>query len=58
MRWRGLSAFRLRYEIEKEVAPFIGDGFEQFTGNTAGFAAANGEQASKLRVLAGLKVWF
>jgi copper resistance protein B len=52
------GGLRLRYEIVKEVAPFIGVGFEQFTGNTAGFAAADGEQTSKLRVLAGLKLWF
>jgi copper resistance protein B len=52
------GGLRLRYEIEKEFAPFIGVGFEQFTGNTAGFAASDGEQTSKLRVLAGLKVWF
>jgi len=49
---------RLRYEIEKEVAPFIGVDFEQFTGATAAFAAANSEPASNLRALAGLKVWF
>jgi len=49
---------RLRYEIEKEIAPFIGVGFEQFTGATAGYVAADGGQTSKLRVLAGLKVWF
>jgi copper resistance protein B len=49
---------RLRYEIEKEIAPFIGVGFEQFTGATAGYVAAEGGQTSTLRVLAGLKVWF
>ena len=52
------SGLRLRYEIEKEFAPFIGVSFEQFTGATAGYVAADGGQTSKLRVLAGLKVWF
>jgi copper resistance protein B len=52
------GGLRLRYEIEKEFAPFIGVSFEQFTGATAGYVAADGEQTSKLRVLAGLKVWF
>ena len=52
------GGLRLRYEIEKEFAPFIGVSFEQFTGNTASFATADGDQTSKLRVLAGLKVWF
>ncbi len=58
----GLSRFeaglRLRYEIVKEVAPFVGVSFEQFTGNTASFAAADGEATSRLRALVGLKVWF
>jgi copper resistance protein B len=52
------GGLRLRYEIEKEFAPFIGVSFEQFTSATAGYVAADGEQTSKLRVLAGLKVWF
>jgi len=52
------GGLRLRYEIEKEIAPFIGLSFEQFTGATAGYVAADGEPTSKLRVLAGLKVWF
>jgi copper resistance protein B len=49
---------RLRYEIVKEVAPFIGVSFEQFTGNTATFVAAEGGPTSNLRALVGLKVWF
>jgi copper resistance protein B len=52
------GGLRLRYEIEKEIAPYIGVDFEQFTGATAGFAASQGEQTSKLRVLVGLKLWF
>ena len=52
------GGLRLRYEIEKEVAPFVGVGFEQFTGATAGFVTNDGEPASKLRLLAGVKVWF
>lgn len=52
------GGLRLRYEIEKEIAPFIGVGFEQYTGATANYVAADGGQTSKLRLLAGLKVWF
>jgi copper resistance protein B len=52
------AGLRLRYEIEKEVAPFIGVSFEQFTGQTASFVAASGEPTSKLRALVGLKLWF
>ena len=32
--------------------------FSEFTGNTATFVANDGDPTSKLRVLAGLKVWF
>src|ERR1700730_4725701 len=49
---------RLRYEIAKEVAPYVGVSFEQFTGNTANFVAAEGGPTSNLRALVGLKVWF
>jgi copper resistance protein B len=49
---------RLRYEIVKEVAPYIGVSFEQFTGNTANFVAAEGGPTSNLRALVGLKLWF
>ena len=38
--------------------PFIGVSFEQFTGSTAGFVAAEGGPTSNLRALVGLKVWF
>jgi copper resistance protein B len=58
----GLSRFelglRLRYEVEKEFAPFVGVSFEQFTGNTAGFVSADGEATSRVRALIGLKAWF
>jgi copper resistance protein B len=49
---------RLRYEIVKEVAPYVGVSFEQFTGNTANFVPAQGGPTSNLRALVGLKVWF
>jgi copper resistance protein B len=49
---------RLRYEIAKEVAPYVGISFEQFTGNTANFVAAAGGPTSNVRALVGLKVWF
>jgi copper resistance protein B len=49
---------RLRYEIAKEFAPYIGVSFEQFTGNTANLVAAEGGPTSNLRALVGLKVWF
>jgi len=55
-RWE--VGLRLRYEIAKEVAPYVGVSFEQFTGNTANFVAAGGGPTSNLRALVGMKVWF
>jgi copper resistance protein B len=55
-RWE--VGLRLRYEIAKEVAPYLGVSFEQFTGTTANFVAAAGGPTSNLRALVGLKVWF
>ncbi len=52
------GGLRLRYEIAKEFAPYIGVSFEQFTGATATYVAADNEPTSKLRALVGLKVWF
>jgi copper resistance protein B len=55
-RWE--VGLRLRYEIVREMAPFIGVSFEQFTGTTANLVAAEGGPTSNLRALVGLKVWF
>lgn len=52
------TGLRLRYEIEKEIAPFVGVSFEQFTGTTASYIAADGGATSSVRALVGLKVWF
>jgi copper resistance protein B len=49
---------RLRYEIAREFAPYVGVSFEQFTGNTAGFVATSGAPTSLVRALVGLKFWF
>jgi copper resistance protein B len=49
---------RLRYEIAKEFAPYLGVSFEQFTGTTASLVAAEGGPTANLRALVGLKVWF
>ena len=49
---------RLRYEFAKEFAPYVGVSFEQFTGTTATYVAADGDPTSKLRAMVGLKFWF
>lgn len=49
---------RLRYEIRREFAPYIGVGWEQKFGRTAELARAKGEDVANLAVLAGLRLWF
>ncbi len=49
---------RLRYEIKREIAPYIGvNWFGQF-GDTADFSRAGGESTRTLTWLAGLRLWF
>lgn len=52
------AGMRLRYEIEREFAPYIGVGWEQKVGETRRIARTNGEDASSLRLLMGIRAWF
>lgn len=49
---------RLRYEMAREFAPYVGVSWERKLGETAEMARAHGEDASTLSFLAGLRVWF
>lgn len=49
---------RLRYELRREVAPYLGVSWVNRFGSTAAIARANGEEAHALQVLAGLRVWY
>lgn len=49
---------RLRYEIRREFAPYVGVHYERRFGDTADFARAAGEDRDNLRVVAGLRAWF
>ncbi len=50
--------FRLRYELRREVAPYVGIAFLRRFGGTADYARANGEDSSEIRALAGVRAWF
>jgi copper resistance protein B len=52
------AGLRLRYEITRKVAPYIGVTYENKLGDTARFARSTGERASDLRFSAGVRVWF
>jgi copper resistance protein B len=49
---------RLRYEIRREFAPYVGIAWRQMFGRTADFARAAGGQRSEAQVVAGVRVWF
>ncbi len=49
---------RLRYEIEREFAPYIGVSYEQTYGDTKEFALTAGEETSRTVFVAGIRVWF
>ena len=49
---------RLRYEVTKLFAPYVGVEFERAFGETADFRRAEGEDAGGLNLIAGVRVWF
>ena len=49
---------RLRYEITRQFAPYIGIEHERAFGNTADFRRNTGHSAGDTRVVAGVRVWF
>ena len=52
------AGLRLRYEIVREFAPYVGIEQEWKTGGTADYARADSEDASATSVLVGLRFWF
>lgn len=49
---------RLRYEIRRQFAPYIGVTWNRRVGSTADLARARGEDATTFRAVAGLRVWY
>jgi copper resistance protein B len=49
---------RLRYEIRREFAPYIGVNWTHLYGDTADYAREEGEDADDFRVVAGIRFWF
>lgn len=49
---------RLRYEIRREFAPYIGVHWERKFGETADLARDEGEDVNDLLFVAGLRAWF
>ncbi len=49
---------RLRYELKREFAPYIGISYDRQMGRTANFARADGEHISATSFVIGLRAWF
>ncbi len=49
---------RLRYEIRRQFAPYIGVNWSRLFGNTADFAKIAGEDKSEAQLVIGLRAWF
>lgn len=49
---------RLRYEIRREVAPYIGVSWVRKVGETAGISRREGEPVDNFSVVLGVRLWF
>ena len=49
---------RLRYEIRRQFAPYVGVTWNRRVGSTADLARARGEDATTFRAVAGLRIWY
>lgn len=49
---------RLRYEIRREFAPYIGISWKRKLGDTADLAEAEGEDDSRTAIVLGVRMWF
>jgi copper resistance protein B len=54
----GEVGFRLRYEVRREVAPYVGIVWHRKLFGTADFAKAEGRDIGGWHVVAGLRTWF
>jgi copper resistance protein B len=48
---------RLRYEIRREIAPYVGIVYRQRFGHAADFARAQGDEPDDLQIVVGLHAW-
>ena len=52
------AGLRLRYEITRQFAPYIGIVHERAFGRTADMRRADGDDANDTRIVAGFRIWF
>lgn len=49
---------RLRYELTREIAPYIGVNWVRKVGNTADLARGRGGSVTERGIVAGLRIWY
>ena len=49
---------RLRYEVKREFAPYVGVSYERRMGRSARFAREDGEDATSTNLVLGIRTWF
>lgn len=54
----GEAGLRLRYEIRREFAPYVGVNWEKLFGGTADLARFRGLATQDTRLVIGIKAWF
>lgn len=52
------TGLRLRYELRREVAPYLGVEWTRRLGDSADLARAAGERRGEARAVAGLRLWY
>lgn len=52
------AGLRLRYEIRREFAPYIGVNWNKSIGGTADFARSAGEETDDVQWVIGVRAWF
>lgn len=52
------SGLRLRYEMHRQLAPYIGVEWQNKFGNSADYARLAGEKSNQTRLVAGVQFWF
>ncbi len=52
------AGLRLRYEVHRQFAPYVGWVYERAYGDTADFRRATGEGPGDTRLVAGVRIWF
>ena len=52
------AGLRLRYEVTRHFAPYVGVVHERAYGDTADLRREEGEDVNDSRIVAGIRVWF